>query len=41
MIHISQETQNPDSRIVGNVSFPWHKMDFFIQKFNDFRTTTD
>jgi hypothetical protein len=41
MIHISQETQNPDSRIVGNVSFPWHKMNFFIQKFNDFRTTTD
>jgi hypothetical protein len=40
MVHISQETINPDPTFLSNISFPWHKMDFFVRKLQGFKNNT-
>jgi hypothetical protein len=40
MVHISQETINPDLTFLGNISFPWYEMDFFVRKLQGLRTTS-
>jgi hypothetical protein len=40
MVHISQETVNPDPTFLGDISFPWHEMDFFVRKLQGFKVNT-
>jgi hypothetical protein len=40
MVHISQETVNPDPTFLGDIFFPWHEMDFFVRKLQGFKNNT-
>ena len=37
MVHITQETLEPDQTILGVISFPWHEMELFVQKLHLFK----
>ena len=39
--HLTQETPMPNSQIVGEISFPWHKLNFFTERFIAFKRRTE
>ena len=40
MIHITQLTPNPENKVVGEITIPWHKLSFFVQMLNEFKDKT-
>ena len=41
MVHISQETPNPNSVIIGDISFPWVLADSFYDRIYRFQSKTE
>ncbi len=39
MVHITQVTLEPDQTILGVISFPWHKLEVFVQKLHLFKVS--